>query len=150
MINEKWLKRFVELAQHISNWSKDPSTKVGAVIFDDDKRIVSVGYNGFPKNVFDDQEKYANRDIKYKMVVHAEMNALLFSQKNLKDCSIATWPFMSCANCTTAIIQSGIKRIVSPKLPSNLIERWGESCEISKKMYEEANIEVILLDFHSK
>jgi len=147
MENQKWFKRFVELAQHISNWSKDPSTKVGAVIFDDDKRIVSVGYNGFPKNVYDDPQKYENREIKYKMVIHAEMNSILFSQKNLKDCSIATWPFMSCANCTSAIIQSGIKRIVSPKLPANLIERWGSSCEISIKMYQEAGVEVVLLDF---
>jgi len=142
----KWFKRFVELAEHISSWSKDPSTKVGAVIFDDDKRIVSVGYNGFPKNVYDDPEKYANRDVKYKMVIHAEMNSILFAQKDLKGCSIATWPFLSCANCTSSIIQSGIKRIVSPKLPENLVERWGASCEISLKMYQEAGIEVVLLD----
>lgn len=146
MVNNKWFKRFVDLAQHISSWSKDPSTKVGAVIFDDDKRIVSVGYNGFPKNVYDSEEKYQNREVKYKMVIHAEMNSIIFSQKNLKGCSIATWPFISCANCTTAIIQSGIKRIVSPKLPENLVERWGASCELSIQMYQEAGIEVILLD----
>lgn len=146
MDNNKWFKRFVDLAQHISSWSKDPSTKVGAVIFDDDKRIVSVGYNGFPKNVYDSEEKYQNREIKYKMVIHAEMNSIIFSQKNLKGCSIATWPFISCANCTTAIIQSGIKRIVSPKLPENLVERWGASCELSIKMYQEAGVEVILLN----
>jgi len=146
MDNHKWFRRFVDLAQHISSWSKDPSTKVGAVIFDDDKRIVSVGYNGFPKNLYDAPEKYENREVKYKMVIHAEMNSILFSQKNLKGCSVATWPFISCANCTTAIIQSGIKRIVSPKLPENLIERWGKSCELSIEMYQEAGVEVVLLD----
>jgi len=80
-----WHLRFLDLAKHISNWSKDPSTKVGAVIFDSDKRIISVGYNGFPKNISDDPEKYLNREIKYQMVVHAEINAILFAQRNLKD-----------------------------------------------------------------
>ena len=140
-----WDTRFLDLAEHISKWSKDPSTKVGAVIFDSDKRIVSVGYNGFPKNIDDDPEKYLNRDIKYQMVVHAEINAILFAQRNLKDCSIATWPFISCSNCTSAIIQTGIKKIVSPKLPENLISRWGKSCEISLEMYKQAGVEVVLL-----
>ena len=146
MNNQKWFERFVELARHISSWSKDPSTKVGAVIFDDDKRIISVGYNGFPKNVYDDPEKYADRDKKYKMVIHAEINSIIFAKNNIIGCSIATWPFMSCANCTSVIIQSGIKRIVSPRLPLELIERWGDSCEISMKMYQESGVEVILLD----
>ena len=65
-----WNLRFLNLAKHVSEWSKDPSTQVGAVIFDDKNRIVSIGYNGFPKNVADDPNKYADRNIKYKMVVH--------------------------------------------------------------------------------
>lgn len=140
-----WYYRFVELAKTISSWSKDPSTKVGAVIFDPDKRIVSVGYNGFPKNIPDDPEKYLNREVKYQMVVHAEINAILFAQRNLKDCSIATWPFISCSNCTSAIIQTGINRIVSNKIPETLVERWGKSCEISLEMYKQANVDVVLL-----
>ena len=79
------------------------------------------------------------------MVVHAEINAILFAQRNLKDCSIATWPFISCSNCTSVIIQTGIKKIVSPKLPENLISRWGKSCEISLEMYKQADVEVVLL-----
>ena len=142
---QMWHLRFLDLAKHISDWSKDPSTKVGAVIFDSDKRIISVVYNGFPKNISDDPEKYLNREVKYQMVVHAEINAILFAQRNLKDCSIATWPFISCSNCTSAIIQTGIKKIVSPKLPENLISRWGKSCEISLEMYKQADVEVVLL-----
>lgn len=145
MENNKWYSRFLNLAQHISCWSKDPSTKVGAVIFDSENRIVSVGYNGFPKNVVDDPEKYLNREIKYQMVVHAEINAILFAQRNLKGCSIATWPFMSCSNCTSAIIQAGIKSIVAPVLPEELKQRWEKSCQISIQMYKEANVEVILI-----
>jgi dCMP deaminase len=145
MDNSIWHYRFLELAKNISSWSKDPSTKVGAVIFDSDKRIVSVGYNGFPKNISDDPEKYLNREIKYQMVIHAEINAILFAKRDLNNCSIATWPFISCSNCTSAIIQAGIKKIVSPKLPENLIERWGKSCDLSIEMYKQANVEIVLL-----
>ena len=145
MGNSIWHSRFLDLAKHVSNWSKDPSTKVGAVIFDEDKRIISLGYNGFPKNVADDPEKYLNREMKYQMVVHAEINAILFAQRSLKGCSIATWPFISCSNCTSAIIQAGIKRIVAPVLPEELKIRWEKSCQISIDMYKQANVEVILI-----
>ena len=146
MKNLIWHSRFLDLAKHVSSWSKDPSTKVGAVIFDEDKRIISLGYNGFPKNVADDIDKYLNREIKYQMVVHAEINAILFAQRSLNGCSIATWPFISCSNCTSAIIQTGIKRIVAPVLPEELKTRWEKSCQISIDMYKQANVEVILID----
>ncbi len=103
----KWHKRFLELAEHIASFSKDPSTKVGAVIFDEGNRIISMGYNGLPQKVIDSDERYNNRELKYKTIIHAEMNAILFAKKDLTNCSIATWPFMSCSNCTSAIIQSG-------------------------------------------
>lgn len=141
----KWNKRFVELAEHISKWSKDSSTQVGAVIFDDNNRIISMGYNGLPQSVFDNQERYDNRELKYKTIIHAEMNSIIFAKRDLTGCSIATWPFLSCSNCTSAIIQSGIKRIISPRLPPELEERWKKSCELSLEMYKEANVEVIVL-----
>ena len=70
MDNKKWDLRFIELAKLVSTWSKDPSTQTGAVIVDPNRRVVSVGYNGFPIGVDDDPERYANRDLKYKMIVH--------------------------------------------------------------------------------
>ena len=73
----KWVKRFFRLANEVATWSKDPSTKVGAVIVGENKQIISQGYNGFPRGVDDTEERYNNREIKYKMVVHAEMNAIL-------------------------------------------------------------------------
>ena len=140
----KWHKRFLELAQHMSSFSKDPSTKVGAVIFDDSNRIISMGYNGLPQKVVDCEERYLNRDLKYKTIIHAEMNAILFARKDITGCSIATWPFLSCSNCTSAIIQSGIKRIIAPSLPEELKARWGKSCDLSIELYQEAQVEVIL------
>ena len=141
-----WDIRFLDLAKHISLWSKDPSTKVGAVIFDSDKRIVSIGYNGFPKGVCDDPQRYDDRDMKYKMVVHAEANAILFAQRNLNGCSIVTYPFMPCSGCASLIIQSGIKRCIAPKLSEELAKRWKDSCDISRTMFKEAGVELCLYD----
>ena len=66
----KWDKRFLGLAKHISAWSKDPSTQTGSVIVDPKGRIVSVGYNGLAQGVHDLPERLNNRDIKYKMFIN--------------------------------------------------------------------------------
>jgi dCMP deaminase len=83
-----WDLRFLTLAKTVSTWSKDPSTKVGAVIVDKNRRVVSLGYNGFPKGVKDTIEKLEDREQKYKHMVHAERNAMLFANKSLKGCTI--------------------------------------------------------------
>lgn len=141
---KKWDLRFLALAKHISSWSLDPSTKVGAVIVDQDKRIVSVGYNGFAAGVKDDKERYNNREKKYKFVVHGEMNALLFAQQSLKGCTLYTTPFMSCPNCASAVVQKGITRCVAPELPDSLKERWEKDLEITKTIFYEAEVELCL------
>ena len=140
---KKWDKRFLNLAKHISTWSKDPSTQVGCVIVDKDKRVVSMGYNGFAKGVNDSKERYNCRTIKYDLVIHSEINALIFSQKDISNCTIYTYPMPPCARCTAAIIQSGIKRIVSIKPTEDQINRWGNDFDLSKEQREEANIEFV-------
>lgn len=137
----KWHYRFLNLAKHISEWSQDPSTKVGAVIVDNKKRIVSIGYNGFPVGIQDDA-RLNIRDIKYKMIVHAERNALLFANKSLDDCILYTYPFMPCSACAGMIIQSGIKHVISYV---NNNERWTEDFKISEQMFEEAGLTLTLL-----
>lgn len=137
----KWHYRFLNLAKHISEWSQDPSTKVGAVIVDNKKRIVSIGYNGFPVGIQDDA-RLNIRDIKYKMIVHAERNALLFANKSLDDCILYTYPFMPCSACAGMIIQSGIKHVISYV---NNNERWAEDFKISEQMFEEAGLTLTLL-----
>ncbi len=139
----KWDKRFLELADFISKWSKDPSTKVGAVIVNSNKQIISVGYNGLPKNIKDTEEILNNRELKYQMIVHAERNALLFANNNLNDCTLYTYPFMPCPVCAGMIIQSGIFRVVSYK---NYDLRWEESFKISRKMFKESGIK--LMEYH--
>tara|TARA_Y100000296_G_scaffold83013_1_gene113081 strand:+ start:652 stop:1137 length:486 start_codon:yes stop_codon:yes gene_type:complete len=138
----KWDYRFLEMAELISTWSKDPSTQVGAVIVDDERRIVSLGYNGFPKNICDNK-RLDIREIKYKMIVHAECNALLFASMNpATDYTIYTYPFMPCPSCAGMIIQSGINRVVSYK--TNTV-RWAKDFEISREMLSES--EVLLAEY---
>lgn len=134
-----WDGRFLNLAQLVSFWSKDPSTKVGSVIVDDSRRIISVGYNGLPKGVRDFEHRLNDRETKYQFMVHAERNAIIFSKHSLKDSTIYTYPFMPCSHCAGMIIQSGIKRVVTfyDRNP-----RWAKSFEISKKMFEEAGVDL--------
>lgn len=139
----KWDKWFLGLAEYVSTASKDPSTKVGAVIVDKDRRVVSIGYNGFPKGVEDSEDRLNNRDLKYQYIVHAERNALLFANKSSEDCTIYTYPFMPCSVCAGMIIQSGIKKVISFYEKNS---RWVDNFRISCKMFHEAGVEVVLYE----
>jgi len=134
----KWDKNFLELAKTVSTFSKDPSTKVGAVIVDNDNRVISIGYNGFPKGIRDDN-RLDNRDLKYDMVVHAEANALLFANAPVKGCTIYTWPFQPCSRCASLIIQAGIQRVVSIE---NEETRWVSNFQLAHDMLTEARIKI--------
>lgn len=142
----KWDKRFLELAQLVSTWSKDPSTQTGAVIVDSNNRVLSLGYNGFPQGVKDDPEKYENRELKYKMIVHCEQNAILFADRSsLKGATLYTHPFISCSRCASIVAQSGITRCVAPILKDDgLLNRWGDELIITRNTYKESGI--ILLE----
>jgi dCMP deaminase len=135
-----WDKRFLDLAELVSSWSKDPSTKVGAVIVDDQNIIVSVGFNGFPKGI-EDNDRLNHRDSKYQIIVHAENNALMFAKRPLDGCTIYTYPFMPCPRCAGMIIQSGIKRVVSYKNTTDRM-RWELDFSISRELFNEANIQL--------
>jgi dCMP deaminase len=139
----KWDLRFIELAKHISTWSKDPSTQLGSVIVDKRNRVISMGYNGFPRGVKDTPERLNTREVKYKMIVHGEMNALVFATQPLKGTTMYIWPFISCSTCTAVIINAGIQRVVAPV---NDNPRWKESFDLSKQLYHEAGVQVVLLD----
>ena len=132
----KWDKNFLELAKTVSTFSKDPSTKVGAVIVDNDNRVISIGYNGFPKGIRDDH-RLDNRDLKYDMVVHAEANALLFANAPTKGCTIYTWPFQPCSRCASLIIQAGVQRVVSVE---NEETRWVSNFQLAHDMLTEARV----------
>lgn len=140
-----WHKRFLDLAVHISSWSKDPHTKVGAVIIGDNRRIVSVGYNGFPSGVNDDKIDRYSRPEKYFYTEHAERNAIY--NAHLTDASPVNGSIystkMTCADCARAIIQCGIKEVHTYKdiKPDS---RWTESFAAAFEMYDEAGVKVFL------
>lgn len=129
--SEKWDRRFLELARLVSTWSKDPSTQVGAVIAAD-KRLVSVGFNGFPRDMDDTIERYANRTDKYSRVVHAEVNALIFAGTVPPWAVLYTYPFLPCDRCVVQMLQAGIRNFVSLKPTVEALERWGTAFALTK------------------
>lgn len=144
--SDKWDRRFMELAGFIAQWSKDPSTKVGAAIVDPrNKRVVSTGFNGFPFGVEDTADRLEDRSIKYEMVVHAETNALMFAGEQANGCTLYVTPLPPCARCAVLIIQAGIKRVISPT-PDTSKEPWKTQFAISSKMFEESGVSVEFLD----
>lgn len=131
------------LAQYHASASKDPSTKVGAVIVDSERRPVGSGYNGFARKVDDSPERLNDRELKYKLVVHAERNALLFARGDVRGCTLYTAPFMPCAPCAAMVIQAGITRVVSFE---NDNPRWQADFELTRQMFREAGVELVLYE----
>ena len=142
-MNTKWDSRFLDMAQLVASWGKDPSTKCGAVIVDAANRVVSVGYNGFARGVVDNPDRLADRDVKYALTIHAEENAILFAERNLIGCTLYTWPFMPCAGCAGKIIQVGIRRVVSVVSDN---PRWASSFELARQQFAEAGVVVEFLN----
>jgi len=138
----KWDERFLRLAKEVSTWSKDPSTQVGAVIVDQNHIVVSLGFNGFPQDIQDDDSRLNNRELKYMMTIHAEMNALMFANKSVAGCTLYTYPFQPCSRCAACIIQSGIAKIVTVKL-SKTHERWYNDFRNARSMFEEAKVVMV-------
>lgn len=144
-MSTNWDVRMLEAAKYFAQWSKDPSTKVGAVIADKNNIIKGIGYNGFPRGVEDLPERYDNREFKYKLVVHAELNAILNANSSVENCKIYVWPTLMipacCPECAKAIIQSGIKTIVMYD-SYTLTDRWQDLSRYSSIMLTEAGIEI--------
>jgi len=136
-----WDTYFLALAHLSAMRSKDPNTGVGAVIVDDTHRIVSIGYNGMPRGC-DDSEFPWDREgdfynTKYAYVVHAELNAILNSQRPVSGCTIYVSLF-PCNECAKAIIQSGIKKVIyeSDKYAAT------DGVKASKRMLTSAGVEL--------
>ena len=134
-----WDAYFMGIAHLSALRSKDPSTQVGACIVDTSKKIVSMGYNGFPIGISDDTFPWGREgsfsDTKYAYVVHAELNAILNSPRAVQGCSLYVSLF-PCNECAKAIIQSGIKEIVYEN------DKYAdtEAVQVSKRMLKEAGV----------
>ncbi|CAM9532530.1 unnamed protein product [Pylaiella littoralis] len=134
---------FFGIAEAVSKLSKDPSTSVGCILLDPDTlSCKSLGYNGFPRGVNDTMEKRWERPEKYSFVSHAEANAVAqaaLSGTSTKNaiCVVTHFP---CSDCSKLLIQSGVKRVVTKEPSDEMVERWGDSFNVSNVMFSETGI----------
>lgn len=136
-----WDRRFLQMAQYIATWSKDPSTKLGCVIVGPDREIRSTGFNGFPRGVEDRVDRLKTREVKYKLICHAEENTILHAARigvSLKGCtSYCKWS--PCSRCARCIINAGVSEVVFSD--AAVPERWKEDFDLALEILSEAGVE---------
>ena len=150
ILSKERLVRFMHTAYHVSEWSKDSSTKVGTIIIDHDGSPVSWGYNGMPRGVNDDVLSRHERPEKYLWMLHSERNALDQSHMRYMDNCVLFTTHFPCSMCAGAIINNRIKTVVydmkhGPDGDSDFSTRWrdNDSFRVSLEMFKEANVEYI-------
>jgi len=141
----KWHSRFLTLAEHVAAWSKDPSTKVGCVLVDDKRRVVAMGYNGFPRGVEDSAERYDDRNTKYLMVQHAEANAVLNAVGNTEGAT-AYVTHHPCANCMGLLIQAGVASVITKPVPNALAQRFEDSFAAARAMARDSKVGILEME----
>jgi dCMP deaminase len=144
---EIWDRRFLDLADLVATWSKDPKRKVGAVIVDSNNRIISVGFNGFARGVDDSPISYEDTGFKLQSILHAETNAIMFAQGNTRGCTIYT-SCPTCVHCASQIIQSGITRVVYVALDTE--SKWVESNKIASNLYKQTKVKEHVYSFRQE
>ena len=145
---EKWHRRFLRLAAEIAEFSKDPSTKVGCILVRD-RRIISTGYNGFPRGISDSFDRLLDRDNKYEMTVHAEINAVTTAALHgvSTEGSTAYVTFQPCSRCAAVLINAGIKEVYVTT-DSLIPDRWLDNMVLAANLLKEAGILLETLDPH--
>ena len=141
ILSNKWDYRFLDLAELISTWSKDPSKKIGAVAIGSKRQILAQGYNGFPRGISDSEDRYEDRQRKYELVVHAEMNVIYNASYNgvsLDGATLYVHGLPVCSDCAKAVIQVGITNVIMRKQVPE--DRWLESWMRSREMFKEAGV----------
>ena len=140
-----WDDYFMGLAHLSALRSKDPSTQVGACIVDENRKVVSIGYNGLPIGCSDDEFPWGREggmlESKYAFVVHAELNAILNSTRSLHGCTLYVSLF-PCNECAKAIIQSGIRKVIYE------CDKYAneDNVKASKKMLKAAGVELVQMN----
>ena len=144
-----WDRKFISIARLTASWSKDPRTKVGCIIVDDDHNQLSGGFNGFPRGVADDG-RLEDRETKLKIVVHAEANAVATAARNghsLKG-STAYITLPPCCQCASLLIQAGVKKVVFPHrfLTDDSHPGWSDSFKSAEDLLIEAGVQCAWYD----
>ena len=150
-MSARWDKHFLGMALFNATMSKDPATRVGSVVVGPDREIRATGFNGFPRGIRDLPHRLNDRDTKLRIVVHAEMNAILNAARvgvSTRDCTLylaatddsgSTWGGPPCTRCTVEIIQSGITEIVS-LARKDAPSRWAQDLDFAQELLKEAGI----------
>lgn len=139
---DKWDLRFLAMASLVASWSKDPSTKTGAVLTDH-QIVLGVGFNGFPRAMQGVQEDGVSRDEKYSRIVHCEVNAAIFARPVPLGATLYTWPFLSCDRCAVQMLQMGVRRFVAPRATTEQADRWEVAFRRTRQYIEECGGTVV-------
>ena len=138
----KWDQRFLKLAEEVASWSKDPSRKIGAVAIGTKGQVLAQGFNGFPRGIADTEERYNDRERKYELVVHAEMNVIYNATYNgvsLDGATLYVTGLPVCSECAKGIVQVGIKRVIMRDM--EIPDSWQESWRKTQEMFNETGIQ---------
>ena len=135
-MSKNWDQRFLQLAAMVASWSKDPSTKVGAVIVRPNRTVASVGFNGFPRGMSDSPTLLNNREAKLSRTIHAELNAILNAEGPVRGFTLYC-THDPCDRCAVSIIQAGVVKVVSGPAPPH----WHGSCYQADEYFCEAGVE---------
>lgn len=141
-LHTNWDIRLLDLAFHIREWSKDPSTKVGAVIANDDHQVLSLGYNGFPRGVRDLKSRYDDRETKLLYVAHAERNALDNAFMDVRGATLYS-TLCPCNECAKSIIQRGIRKVVTLSPPPEKYKLF--NFDVTFNMFREGGVQTVLV-----
>ena len=150
-MSERWDRHFLQLCVDNARMSKDPSTRVGCVIVGPDREMRSMAFNGLPRGIADTEERLHHRDLKLRLIVHAETNAVLNAARvgvPMKGCTLylaatddtgMVWGGPPCTRCTVEIIQAGIFEIVSYPIKA-VPSRWHEDLVMARMLIDECGI----------
>lgn len=147
-----WNRRKLDFVfGEINTWSRDPSTKVSAALFDDKFQICSA-YNGFPPGVEDSDERLNNRELKYKFIQHAESNLIsVCARLGIKTLGMTVAvTHHPCSQCAGKLAVAGIKEVICPKPSEDLTSRWGDDILLAKEIFQESGIQLIIVDDYEK
>jgi dCMP deaminase len=140
-ISPTWTRRFLRLAVEVATWSKDPKGGVGAVLVDERKRVIGLGFNGLPDRIPDDAALLADADAKLPRMIHAEMNAVLNATRQVHGSALFT-TLTPCTECAKLIIQAGVSAVYRLPHPSDRHRRWATSFETAETIFAEAGVPV--------
>ncbi len=141
-MKNKWDQRYLELAKEVSTWSKDPSSKIGVIAVGSKGQVLAQGYNGFPRGIEDTKDRYEDKELKYKYIVHGEMNVIYNANYNgvsLDGATLYVTGLPTCSNCALGVIQVGVKRVVMEI--TDIPPKWKDSWELTQKLFQEAGVE---------